>query len=114
MNNLKPSAVIATGGKQYRVKVGQKLKIEISDMRTGEPGSQFVFDDESILFVNDGKEMHVGAPYLKGAKVEAKIVQHGRADKVTIIKMRRRKHYRRKQGHRQSFTEIEITNIQAA
>lgn len=111
MSKLNPSAVIATGGKQYRVKVGQKLQVE---KLVGDLGGSFVFGEEAVLLVNDGEKTHVGAPYVTTAKVEAKIVQHGRADKITIIKMRRRKTYRRKQGHRQHFTEIEITNIQAA
>lgn len=111
MSELNPTAVIATGGKQYRVKVGQKLQVE---KLVGEPGNKFVFSKESVLLVSEGEKIQVGAPFLDKATVEAKIVQHGRGDKVTIIKMRRRKTYRRKQGHRQAFTEIEITNIQAA
>lgn len=111
MSELNPTAVIATGGKQYRVKVGQKLQVE---KLVGEPGNKIVFGKEAVLLVSEGEKIQVGAPFLDTAKVEAKIVQHGRGDKVTIIKMRRRKTYRRKQGHRQAFTEIEITNIQAA
>lgn len=111
MSDNKPTAIIATGGKQYRVKVGQKLQIEKLE---GEPGNQIVFGKDAVMLISEGEKTQVGAPYLDKAKVEAKIVSHGRADKVTIIKMKRRKGYRRKQGHRQHFTEIEITNIQAA
>ncbi len=106
-----PYAVIATGGKQLTVKPGQKYKIE---KITGELGENIVFSNESVLLVKDGEAVSIGAPYLEKATVEAKIVQHGRGKKITIIKFKRRKKYRRKQGHRQDFTEIEITKIQAA
>ncbi len=104
-------AVIATGGKQYTVKPGQKYKIE---KIPGELGGNIVFSKESVLLVKDGEEISIGTPYLEKATVEATIVQHGRGKKITIIKFKRRKKYRRKQGHRQDFTEIQITKIQAA
>lgn len=102
-------AIISAGGKQYRVKVGQRCKIEKLE---GEPGESVELD--KVLLVAAGENVQVGAPYLEQTKVIAKILQHGRGDKIRIIKMRRRKGYRRTQGHRQDFTEIEITKIQAA
>ncbi len=99
-------AIISAGGKQHRVKVGQRCKFE---KLTGEPGESVEFD--KVLLVATGDDVQVGAPFIGNAKVIAKILQHGRGDKVTIIKMRRRKGYRRKQGHRQDFTEVEITKI---
>lgn len=99
-------AVIAAGGRQHRVKVGQRCKL---DKIVGEPGDSVELG--KVLLVAQGEKVQVGAPYLQGSKVLAKILQHGRGDKVTIFKMRRRKGYRRKQGHRQDFTEVEITSI---
>lgn len=99
-------AVIQTGGKQYRVAQGDKLRVELLD---GEVGGQVTFDQ--VLMVSDGQTIKVGQPFVAGAKVVADVVREGRADKVTIIKMRRRKNYRRKQGHRQHFTELTITGI---
>ncbi|MBS0287736.1 MAG: 50S ribosomal protein L21 [Proteobacteria bacterium] len=99
-------AIIAAGGKQHRVKVGQRCKFE---KITGEPGESVELD--KVLLLASGDNIQVGAPFVSNAKVTAKIVSHGRGDKVTIIKMRRRKGYRRKQGHRQDFTEVEITKI---
>jgi large subunit ribosomal protein L21 len=99
-------AVIRAGGKQYRVAAGQKLKIE---KLTAEVGSEVVIDQ--VLAVGAGDDVKVGAPVVAGALVKAKILAHGLGDKVKIFKMRRRKHYQKHQGHRQSFTEIEITGI---
>lgn len=99
-------AIIRTGGKQHRVKVGQRCKFELL---AGEPGDSVELGD--VLMIANGDKFQVGAPLLDKAKVTAKIISHGRGDKVTIFKMRRRKGYRRKQGHRQGFTEVEITNI---
>lgn len=99
-------AVIATGGKQHRVKVGKKYRFEKIE---GELGNSIEFD--KVLLLVEGESKQLGAPYLSGAKVVAKIVQHGRGKKVKIFKMRRRKGYRRTQGHRQSFTEVEITSL---
>lgn len=101
-------AVIQTGGKQYRVAQGDKLRVELLD---GEVGSQVTFDQ--VLLLSDGETTQVGKPFVAGAKVVADVVRVGRADKVTIIKMRRRKNYRRKQGHRQHFTELTIASISA-
>ena len=99
-------AVIKTGGKQYRVASGEKLRIE---QLTGDVGSEVVIDQ--VLMVADGENVNLGTPLLSGATVTAKIVSHGRGDKVRIFKMRRRKHYRKSQGHRQNYTEIEILGI---
>ncbi len=101
-------AVIKTGGKQYRVAAGDKLKVE---KLVGDVGSEITID--KVLLVSDGENTTIGAPLVKGASVQAKVVAHGRADKVLIFKMRRRKHYRKTQGHRQSFTEIQIEKIAA-
>ena len=101
-------AVIKTGGKQYRVSTGETLKIETA---AGDVGSEIVLD--KVLMVADGDKLNVGKPLVSGASVQATIVSHGRADKVKIFKMRRRKHYQKHQGHRQNFTEIRIDGISA-
>ena len=101
-------AVIKTGGKQYRVASGEKLKIE---QLTADVGSEIVLDQ--VLMVADGEKVSLGTPLVAGATVKAKVVGHGRGDKVHIFKMRRRKHYRKSQGHRQNYTEIEILGIAA-
>jgi len=99
-------AVIKTGGKQYKVTAGDKLKIE---KLAGDVGSDVTFDQ--VLMLANGDDVTIGAPLVSGATVPAKIISHGRGDKVMIFKMRRRKHYRKTQGHRQSYTEIEIGAI---
>jgi large subunit ribosomal protein L21 len=99
-------AVIKTGGKQYRVASGAKLKIE---QVAADVGSEIVIDE--VLMIADGDNVALGTPLVAGASVKAKIVSHGRGDKVHIFKMRRRKHYRKSQGHRQNYTEIEILGI---
>ena len=101
-------AVIKTGGKQYRVSDGEKLKVEklLADV-----DSELVIDQ--VLAVGNGDDVKLGSPLLAGASVKAKILSHGRAEKVTIFKLRRRKHYKKHQGHRQSYTEIQITSINA-
>lgn len=101
-------AVIETGGKQHRVKQGEVLKVEKLEVPTG---NSVEFD--RVLLVGEGESVKVGAPLVAGGKVTAEVVSHGRGDKITIIKMRRRKHYRRQAGHRQWFTEIRITGISA-
>ena len=101
-------AVIKTGGKQYRVNQGDQLKIE---KIAGDVGANVVLDQ--ILTVVDGDNVTIGSPIVRGASVTATVVSHGRHDKVRIFKMRRRKHYRKSQGHRQSFTEIQIDKISA-
>ena len=100
-------AVIKTGGKQYRVATGEKLKIE--QLAAADIGAAVVLDQ--VLLVADGDNLRIGRPLVSGASVQAKILAQGRHDKVRIFKLRRRKHYQKHQGHRQNFTEIEITGI---
>ena len=99
-------AVIKTGGKQYRVSSGEKLKVE---QLAADVGSQITIDQ--VLLVADGEKLSIGQPLVKGAKVQATVVNHGRDDKVRIFKMRRRKHFKKQQGHRQNFTEIQVDKI---
>ena len=101
-------AVIKTGGKQYRVQQGDVLRVELL---AAEEGATVNFDQ--VLLLGTGESVNVGAPLVEGATVSATVRKHGRADKIRIIKFRRRKHYKRQQGHRQHFTEIEITGINA-
>ena len=101
-------AVIVTGGKQYKVAEGEFLKIEKLDVATGE---SVAFDQ--VLLVGNGDDVKIGAPVVAGAKVTAEVIAQGRHDKVRIIKFRRCKHHMKRQGHRQWFTEIKITGIQA-
>ena len=101
-------AVIKTGGKQYRVVAGEKLKIE---QIPAEVGAEITIDQ--ILMVGEGEAVKIGAPLVTGASVKATVLSQGRHDKITIFKMRRRKHYQKHQGHRQNFTEIEISGIAA-
>ena len=101
-------AVIQTGGKQYKVAVGDVLKVE----KLGEEaGNEIVFD--SVLLVNGESGLQVGAPYVEGGKVTATVKSQGRHKKVNIIKFKRRKHHMKKMGHRQYFTEVQITGISA-
>ena len=99
-------AVIKTGGKQYRVAAGEKLKI---DQLPADVGAEIVLDQ--VLLVADGDNLKMGRPLVSGASVQAKVLTQGLHDKVRIFKLRRRKHYQKHQGHRQNFTEIEITGI---
>lgn len=101
-------AVIATGGKQYRVTEGETLKVEKLD---AEAGSEIELDQ--VLMVADGDAIRVGTPTLENGTVTATIKSHGRGKKVEIVKFRRRKHHRKQMGHRQSFTEIEVKKINA-
>ena len=102
-------AVIHTGGKQYRVQQGEVLRVE---KLCAEEGSQIEFD--RVLLVGEGENLAVGHPFVEGGKVTATVRSHGKGDKVEIVKFRRRKHYMRRKGHRQAFTEVEITAIQGA
>jgi large subunit ribosomal protein L21 len=102
-------AVIRTGGKQYRVSTGEKLRIE---KLPSEVGKELVLDE--VLLVGEGQAIKVGTPVVKGASVKAKIVSHGLGEKVMTFKMRRRKNSKRHRGHRQGYTEIEITGITGA
>ena len=99
-------AVIKTGGKQYKVVPGEKLKVE---QIPAEVGAQIVLDQ--VLLVGDESSVRLGQPIVAGATVTATVLGHGRGDKVKIFKMRRRKNYRRHQGHRQAFTELKIDGI---
>ena len=99
-------AVIKTGGKQYKVAPGDTLRVE---SLAGDVGAQVSFDQ--VLLIADGDKQTVGNPLVKGGKVAAEVVKHGRGDKIRIIKHRRRKHYHKEQGHRQHFTEVKITDI---
>ena len=102
-------AVIKTGGKQYRVAAGEKLKVE---QIPADIGQEIVLDQ--VLMVGGGDSaIQVGAPLIAGAKVLAKVISQGRGEKVRIFKLRRRKHYQKHQGHRQNYTEIEISAINA-
>jgi large subunit ribosomal protein L21 len=102
-------AVIKTGGKQYRVAAGDKIKVE---QMPADIGAEITIDQ--VLAVGAGDQLSVGAPLVSGATVSATVLSHGRRDKVRIFKMRRRKHYRKQQGHRQNFTELFVSRIASA
>jgi large subunit ribosomal protein L21 len=99
-------AVIRTGGRQYRVAAGDKLKVE---KLPAEVGAEIVLDQ--VLAIGEGETVKCGMPVVSGAAVRAKVLAHGLHDKVRIFKLRRRKHYKKSQGHRQQYTELEITGI---
>lgn len=101
-------AVIITGGKQYRVAEGDTLKVE---KLPADEGATVTFD--KVLLAGEGTDVKVGAPYLTGGTVTATVKAHGRHDKIRIIKFRRRKHHMKQQGHRQYYTELQITGINA-
>jgi len=101
-------AVFQSGGKQHRVAVGQTLRLEKLEI---EAGASTDFD--KVLMIADGENINVGAPYVANGTVTAEILTHGRGDKIKIVKFRRRKHSRKSQGHRQWFTEVKITAINA-
>jgi large subunit ribosomal protein L21 len=100
-------AVVKTGGKQYRVALGEKLKVE---QIPADVGATVVLDQ--VLMVGEGESVRLGQPTVAGATVKATVVAHGRGEKVTIFKMRRRKHYQKHQGHRQGYTELKIDSIE--
>jgi len=102
-------AVIQTGGKQYRVSQGDTLKVE---KLGADEGASLELD--KVLMLADGEDITIGAPYVEGGKVTATVKSHGRGKKVKIIKFRRRKHHMKRQGHRQWYTELEITGISAS
>lgn len=99
-------AVIKSGGKQHRVTVGEELKVELLKE---EKGAKLTFDD--VLMLVDGDKISIGEPVVKGASVEAEVLEHGRGKKIRIVKHRRRKHYHKEQGHRQWYTALKITAI---
>lgn len=101
-------AVIESGGKQHRVIPGERIKLEKLEAATGE-----TINFDKVLMVSDAGQLHIGAPLLAGAKVTAEVVSQGRHDKVHILKYRRRKHHMKQAGHRQWYTEVKITAIQA-
>ena len=101
-------AVVKTGGKQYRVVAGDKLKVE---QIPADVGAEVILDQ--VLMVGEGESVRLGQPILSGASVKATVVSHGRGEKVKIFKMRRRKHYQKHQGHRQNYTELRIDSIAA-
>jgi len=99
-------AVIKTGGKQYLVKPGDKLKVEKLEAKEG---SEISFSD--VLLVEKNKKIEIGTPKVKDGKVQAKILKHGKGEKIIVFKYKPKKRYSRKIGHRQPYTEIEITGI---
>jgi large subunit ribosomal protein L21 len=99
-------AVIKTGGKQYRVSQGDTLRVEKLDAGEGES-----VEFAQVLMVGAGDDIRVGAPFLEGSRVTARVKSHGRAEKVEIVKFKRRKHHLKRMGHRQGYTEVEITGI---
>ena len=101
-------AVIESGGKQHRVEEGEVLKLEKLDVATGDK-----VDFDKVLMVGEGESAKIGTPYVEGSWVTAEVLNHGRGDKVKIIKFNRRKHHRKQQGHRQWYTEVKITGIKA-
>jgi len=101
-------AVIRTGGKQYKVAVGERVKVE---QIAADVGQEVLIDQ--VLAVGEGAQLKVGTPMIDGAIVKATVVSHGRHPKVRIFKMRRRKHYQRHAGHRQSYTELQIGSVNA-
>jgi large subunit ribosomal protein L21 len=99
-------AVVQTGGKQYRLSVGDNLRVE---KLAGEPGAHI--DLAQVLMISDGDQVSIGNPVLAGASVKAEIIGHGRDKKIRVFKMKRRKKYRRTQGHRQAYTQLRVTEI---
>lgn len=101
-------AVFQSGGKQHRVSEGQTIRLEKLENATGE-----TVEFDQVLMVVDGDNVQIGVPFVNGGKIKAEVVAHGRGEKIKIVKFRRRKHYRKQQGHRQWFTEVKITGISA-
>ena len=101
-------AVFKTGGKQYRATTGDMITVEKIE---AEKGATVELDQ--VLMVGEGVDVKIGTPYLEGGKVTARVVDHGRGDKIKIIKFKRRKHHMKHMGHRQYFTQLEITGIDA-
>jgi len=101
-------AVIVTGGKQYRVSEGDSVKVELLPAAEGS-----TVELNKVLMVGEGADVKIGAPYIQGGKVTATVKSHGRGEKIRIIKFRRRKHHRKHMGHRQHYTELQITGISA-
>jgi large subunit ribosomal protein L21 len=102
-------AVFRTGGKQYRARQGERVRVERLEAGVGD-----AVNFDQVLMVGEGTKIKVGSPLVAGGKVEAKVIAQGRGDKIMIIKFKRRAHYKRVKGHRQLFTEVEITSISGA
>ncbi|MDX1647800.1 MAG: 50S ribosomal protein L21 [Longimicrobiales bacterium] len=100
-------AVFKTGGKQFRAEPGARIRIPSLEL---DPGESVTFD-EVLLTGDDEENVQVGTPVVEGASVKAEVIRHGRGDKVIVFKRKRRKGYRRKQGHRQNFTEIKVEEV---
>jgi large subunit ribosomal protein L21 len=101
-------AIVETGGKQFRVQEGLTVKVAKLD---AEAGSELSLD--KVLMAGEGEDLKIGTPYVEGAKVTCQVVDHGRDKKIIVFKKKRRKDYRKKQGHRQDFTTLKVTAIQA-
>lgn len=101
-------AVFQSGGKQHRVSEGQIVRLEKLDIATGE-----MVEFDQVLMIANGENIQIGAPLVSGSVIKAEIITHGRGEKIKIVKFRRRKHYRKQQGHRQWFTDVKITAINA-
>jgi len=101
-------AVVKIKGLQYRVEPGRKLQVPLLE---SEIGASVTFDE--VLMLADGEDVKVGQPRVEGASVAAEVLRHGRSRKITVFKFKRRKNYKRKKGHRQAFTEVTITGINA-
>ncbi len=101
-------AVFQSGGKQHRVAKGHVVRLEKLEVATGE-----TIEFDKVLLVADGENVKIGAPLVEGGKVVAEVVSHGRGEKVRIVKFKRRKHHEKQMGHRQWFTEVKITEINA-
>ena len=101
-------AVFQSGGKQHRVSEGQTVRLEKLDIATGE-----TIEFDQVLMIANGDDVTIGAPLVSGGVIKAEVVAHGRGEKIKIVKFRRRKHYRKQQGHRQLFTDGKITGISA-
>ena len=99
-------AVFQSGGKQHRVAEGQVVRLEKLEAATGD-----TVEFDQVLMLSNGDDVTIGAPFISGGKITAEVVNHGRADKVNIVKFRRRKHSRKQMGHRQWFTEVKITGL---
>ncbi|MFB6434910.1 MAG: 50S ribosomal protein L21 [Candidatus Malihini olakiniferum] len=101
-------AVFQSGGKQYRVSEGKTIRLEKLDIKTGE-----IVEFEQVLLVSTGEEIKIGVPFVNGVRIKAEVAAHVCGEKVTIVKFHRRKHYRKKAGHRQWFTDVKIITISA-
>lgn len=99
-------AVLQSGGKQYRISEGQTVRLEKLNTKIGD-----MVEFDQILMIANGKNINIGHPFVENGKITAEIIAHGRSAKITVIKFHRRKHYRKKQGHRQWFTDVKITGI---